>query len=295
MSIVKEYIEIAEQINLHCELPKIVRIYLPDQHETPDVRDEFGLIFLRGGVVAPFYASLPGTLETLWHKFPVDQEIELDLLDVIRLFSDSDLANKAIALGAFNAMSQFVMQRAGLLPLNNQAGANMGSAKPRAGECIGMVGYFCPLIDKLVDRGVEVLVLEKQPERVELRPGVFMSENPADLEPCRIVLCTAATLINDSIDEILPYCGHAENFSLIGPSGSGLPDALFERGVEAVGGVYFPDQNQLSARLRDRESWGEAGQKYQLTPNSYPGYKALLSRINEAACPKPNIESQNRV
>ena len=295
MSIVKEYIEIAEQINLHCDLPKIYRLYLPDQRETQDVRDEFGLIFLRGGVVAPFYASLPGTLETLWQKFPVGREIELDLLDLIRLFADSDLANKAIALGAFNAMSQFVMQRAGLLPLNNLAGANMGSAKPRAGERIGMVGYFCPLIDKLVDRGVEVLVLEKQPERVEARPGVFMSENPADLEPCRIVLCTAATLINDSIDEILAHCQHAENVSLIGPSGSGLPDVLFKRGIDAVGGVYFSDQYQLSARLRDRESWGEAGQKYQLSPDSYPGYKALLSRINKARSPNPNIESQNRV
>jgi uncharacterized protein (DUF4213/DUF364 family) len=293
MSIVKEYIEIAVQINLHCNLPKIARIYLPEQHETPDVRDEFGLIFLRGGVVAPFYASLPGTLETLWHKFPVDQKIELDLLDLIRLFADTNLANKAIALGAFNAMSQFVMKRAGLLPLNNQTGANMGSARPRAGERIGMVGYFCPLIDKLVDRGVEILVLEKQPERVELRPGVLMSENPADLEPCRVILCTAATLINDSIDEILAHCKHAENFSLIGPSGSGLPDVLFERGVDAVGGVYFPDKNQLSARLRDRESWGEAGQKYQLTPDSYPGYEALLSRINKAPFPNSNIESEN--
>jgi uncharacterized protein (DUF4213/DUF364 family) len=107
-----------------------------------------------------------------------------------------------------------------------------------------------------------------------------MSENPADLESCRIVLCTAATLINDSIDEILAHCRRAENFSLIGPSGSGLPDILFERGVDAVGGVYFSDQKQLSKRLRDRESWGEAGQKYQLSPECYPGYEALLSRIN---------------
>jgi uncharacterized protein (DUF4213/DUF364 family) len=280
MSIVQEYIEIAEHVAAEIDLPKIARLYLPDQDDVPDVRDEFGLIFLQGGVVAPFYASLPGTLNTLWKTFKVGRKPGLDLLELIRLLADSNLANKAIALGAYNAMSQYVMRHAGLLPLYNEANASMGSAKPRAGERIGMIGYFCPLIDKLLDKGVEILVLEKQPERVEQRPGVYLSENPADLESCRIILCTAATLINDSIDEILAHCQNAENVSLIGPSGSGLPDVLFKRGVDAVGGVYFPDQKLLGARLRDRESWGELGQKYNLTPDTYPGLTQLLDRVH---------------
>ena len=282
MSIVQEYIEIAEHVAAQIKLPKIARLYLPDQDDSADVRDEFGLLFLQGGVVAPFYASLPGTLNTLWDTFKVGRKPGLELLELIRLLADSNLANKAIALGAYNAMGQYVMQHSGLLPLNDEATASMGSAKPHAGERIGMIGYFCPLIDKLVDKGVEVLVLEKQPERVEQRTGVYLSEDPADLEPCRIILCTAATLINDSIDEILSHCTNAENISLIGPSGSGLPDALFKRGINAVGGVYFPDQKQLGTRLRNRESWGEAGQKYQLTPSSYPGFEKLLSRIKPA-------------
>ena len=279
MSIVREYIEIAELVASQINLPKIARLYLPDKDDSPDVRDEFGLIFLQGGVVAPFYASLPGTLNTLWETFKVGRKPGLDLLELVRLLADSNLANKAIALGAYNAMGQYVMQHAGLLPLNDEANASMGSAKPRAGERIGMIGYFCPLIDKLVDKGVEVLVLEKQPERVEQRPGVYLSENPADLESCRIILCTAATLINDSIDDILSHCTNAENISLIGPSGSGLPDVLFKHGIDAVGGVYFPDQKQLGVRLRKRESWGEAGQKYQLTPDNYPGLARLLDKV----------------
>jgi uncharacterized protein (DUF4213/DUF364 family) len=279
MSIVPKYLNLAETIAAQIVLPKVSRLYLPELNETPDVRDEFGLLFLEGGIVAPFYASLPGTLDDLWHKFPVDINTSLDLLDLISLFADRDAANKAIALGAFNAMSQFVMKRAGLLPLPEESNANMGTGKARTGERIGMVGYFCPLIDKLLARGVEVLVLERQPERVEIRPGVFLSQDPADLEPCRIVLCTAATLINDSIEDILAHCQHAENFSLIGPSGSGLPDVLFDRGVDSVGGVYFPNDVQLSTRLRNRDSWGSAGQKYQLTPNNYPGYQTLLSRL----------------
>ncbi|MCP4008619.1 MAG: hypothetical protein GY726_03780, partial [Proteobacteria bacterium] len=164
MSIVAEYIKLAETVASQIELPKVSRLYLPDLEETPEIRDEFGLLFLESGTVAPFYASLPGALGSLWETFPADTSIELELLDLISLFTDRDLANKAIALGAFNAMSQFLMARAGLLPLREEAGVNMGSGKPRAGERIGMVGYFCPLIDKLLAKDVEILVLERQPE-----------------------------------------------------------------------------------------------------------------------------------
>lgn len=279
MSIIPDYLNLAEAIAAKIDLPKVSRLYLPEPKEIEDVRDEFGLLFLENGVVAPFYASLPGALDALWQRYPAESPLELDVFELIRLFADNDLANRAIALGAFNVMSQYLMIHAGLLPLVGKTDASMGSASPRAGERLGMVGYFCPLIDKLLANGVEVLVIEKQPQRVELRPGLSMSEDPADLASCRIVLCTAATLINDSLDEILSHCRTVQNFSLIGPSGSGLPDILFERGIDAVGGVYFPEQAQLSARLKDRESWGSAGQKYQLTPNNYPGHINLLSRL----------------
>ena len=279
MSIVTDYLNLAETVAAHIPLPSISGLYLPEREDTPEIRDEFGLLFLENGVVAPFYASLPGALDTLWLRFPDRDRDWPGLLDLIRLFPAEDPAHKAIALGAFNAMSQHLMKQAGLLPLRADTDASMGSAKPRPGEKVGMVGYFCPLIDKLRARGIEVLVIEKQPGRVDLRPGLTLSENPADLENCDIVLCTAATLINDSLDEILQHCSAAENFSLIGPSGSGLPDILLARGVDAVGGVYFPDQNRLSERLSNRESWGEAGQKYQLSARNYPGYKVLLSRL----------------
>jgi len=282
MSIIPAYINLAENVAAQIALPKVSRLYLPELEEMTEVKDEFGLLFLEGGVVAPFYASLPGTLQALWERYPANETLELELIELIRLFADSDPANSAIALGAFNAMSQYVMRTSGLLPLAEEKASNMGSAKPRRGERVGMVGYFCPLIDKLLAKGVDVLVVEKQAERVELRPGLTLTQNPADLADCRIVLCTAATLINDSIDDILKYCQAAENISLIGPSGSGLPDILLNRGVDTVGGVYFPDQSLLGTRLQNRESWGDAGQKYQLTPANYPGYKALLCRITGA-------------
>ncbi len=279
MSIIEQTIALAETVASQIELPSVVKIYLPEQNDIPGFKDEFALLFLQDGTVAPFYASLPGTLGDLWQVFPSGKQnpldLGMDLLDLVYLYREEGLAPKALALGAFNALSQHLMKRAGLLPLAESP--SMGAAKPRAGEQVGMVGYFCPLIDKLLEKGVEVLVLEQQPERVALRPGLTLTQNPADLTPCRIVLCTAATLVNDSIDDILVHCQNTESFSLIGPSGSGLPDCLFERGIDAVGGVYFPDQTELLSQLEKQTSWGSAGVKYQLTPENYPGVKALLS------------------
>ncbi len=283
MSIIPDYLDLARHVYTQLELPKVSRLYLPRINPTADIRDEFGLIFLDDGVVAPFYASLPGALAGLWDRYPVDTPVALELAQLIQELGDPDLATSAIALGAFNAMSQHLMKRSGLLPLSEQTGANMGSAKPEAGELVGMVGYFCPLIDKLLARGCRVLVVEKQPQRVEPRPGLQLSEDPNDLKNCRIVLCTAATLINDSLDDILSHCEQAEDFSLIGPSGSGLPDVLFARGVDSVGGVFFPDQQRLDERLQARESWGDTGQKYQLTPDNYPGCEVLLRQLRGQA------------
>lgn len=279
MSIISAYLEIAQSVACQIDLPPVSKLYLPEPDTGDEFRDEFGLLFLEGGFVAPFYASLPGALSELRHRFREDIVLAMPLLELIQLMSEQDPASRALGLGAYNAMSQYLMQCAGLLPLSKAGSGNMGSAKPHPGEEVGMIGYFCPLIDKLVHKGHRVRVLEQQPERVPERPGVRLIQDPAELSSCRIVLCTAATLINDSIDNILSHCRQTESFSLIGPSGSGLPDVLLARGVDAVGGVYFPSDSELEDKLAERSSWGSAGQKYQLSADIYPGYQSLLDKI----------------
>jgi hypothetical protein len=97
------------------------------------------------------------------------------------------------------------------------------------------------------------------------------------LSACRLVYCTASTLINDTLERILACCTAAQAVDLIGPSGSGLPDVLFAHGIHAVGGVSFANAGKLRAALGQRESWGAAGTKYELTAAGYPGADALLA------------------
>ena len=70
--------------------------------------------------------------------------------------------------------------------------------------------------------------------------------------------------------------------TLIGPSGSGLPDALFARGVTAVGGIDFANRDHLLEQLDQAAPWGSAGRKYQLDASTYPGLNMLLDRLSDS-------------
>lgn len=129
---------------------------------------------------------------------------------------------------------------------------------------------------------MEVLVIEQQPDRVPQREHVELSRDAAALADCRLVYCTASTLINDSLKQVLDCCRSAAAVDLIGPTGRGLPDVVFANGIHAVGGIAFADATALREVLARRESWGSVGQKYELTVANYPGVESLLAAANHA-------------
>ena len=273
MSISTEILTIAERLCAELEVPDCFNLYLPELSKDEEYRDEFGFVFLTDGSVAPFYVSLPGTLDELHRRFPDPAQAQLSIRDCLQGLSDSHLPDRALAIGAWNALSQYLMRQA---DFQSPARGTSAGFEPKRGERVGMVGYFCPVIDRLVERGMEVLVVEQQPGRVPDRPHVELSEDPGSLLDCRLVYCTASTLINDSLETVLDCCKNAEAVDLIGPTGSGLPDVLFRYGIHAVGGVSFTDVDALRGVLARRESWGSVGNKYELTVESYPGVEALL-------------------
>ena len=276
MGISSATLNLARKLHSALDAPDIVGLHLPQLPADDEYRDEFGFVFLADGSAAPFYVSLPGTLEALHRRFPEPARARLSLQACLEGLGADKLPERALALGGWNALSQHLLRRAGFeFPARGSA----GGFEPRRGERIGMVGYFRPVIERLLEQGIDVLVIERQPERVPARDRVELREDLAALQSCRVVYCTASTLINDTLDSVLQHCGAAEAVDLIGPSGSGLPDILFAHGVHAVGGVTFADGDELRAALARRENWGPVGDKYELTAANYPGADALLSKV----------------
>jgi len=255
-------------------------LFLPAPVADETFRDEFGFVFLDDGSVGPFYVSMGGILEALWRRYPEPAACRDGVRQLLLGFERSDLADRALALGVYNALSASVFRRAGFVPAARAAVSGLDGLE--AGTTVGMVGYFGPLVERLLVRGCNVLVLELAPERVSRQSGLASTGNPNDLCDCSHVLCTSATLVNDTLDDLLTVLSGRVTLELVGPSGSGLPDPLFERGVVSVGGIGFADRAVLVASLQRGEPWGMTGRKYQLTPEGYPGIDALFNLIDRS-------------
>ena len=260
--------------------PRLNGLYLPEPVADETFRDEFGFVFLEDGGIGPFYVSMQHILSEISLRYAAPERCDEDAISMLRGFASNDPASRALALGTYNALSASLYRRVGFEPPDR--GANSGLSGLSGGRPIGMVGYFRPLVEKLTARGCEVLVLERSPERVAVGPGVAVTESAQELAACKHLLCTASTLINDSLEEVLSVKQSGVIFELVGPSGSGLPDPLFARGVTSVGGVSFTDRAQLIEHLRSGGSWGAAGRKYQLDASSYPGMERLIAGLTDS-------------
>ena len=275
MNLARQYRQLAGQITTRLDLPAVSELILPRYIPEPEKLDEFGFVVLEDGSAAPFYARLDDALFRLWQQWdrgdllPAAPDLLLDYL------VDESPHMRALGLGVFNAVSQHLFTRAGFDPTQNQTGRPRSKPAP---VLIGMVGYFRPLIDRLLTQGNRIIVLELNPARVELQAGVELAAGPEVLLQCDHILCTASTLINNSLHDILRHKTSTAQFSLIGPTGSGLPDLLFASGVDDVGGFRVSDPVELRRLLQADEPWGGAGSKYVIERVHYPGYQELLDR-----------------
>jgi len=276
-SISDDYRHIGERIAILLGRPRVTGLYLPAAAADETFRDEFGFVFLADGGIGPFYVSMDNILPGLWQSYPHPEECDMDAIALLQGFAGADPSGRALALGTYNALSARLYQAAGFEPPDRRSNSGLSNLPP--GVPVGMVGYFSPLVEKLTAQGCEVLVLERSPERVPERPAVSVTCDPQNLAACKHLLCTASTLINDSLEDFLALTEPTARVEIVGPSGSGLPDPLLARGVTSIGGVSFSDRDRLIAHLRGGGSWGEAGRKYQLDATSYPGLAQLASRL----------------
>ena len=76
-------------------------------------------------------------------------------------------------------------------------------------------------------------------------------------------------LLNDTLDEVLAHCRRARAFAMIGPGAGCLPDALFARGVTALGGSWVVDGAGFVGALRAGRAWGRNTRKCVWTREKY--------------------------
>ena len=96
----------------------------------------------------------------------------------------------------------------------------------------------------------------------------------AQLKDCNPVFITALTLLNGSLDEVLSHCSTSARIAVIGPTASCLPEPLFARGVEVVGGARVGLLTRFRQKLLAGQPWAETVAKYCIHRDQYQGVGA---------------------
>ena len=184
---------------------------------------------------------------------------------------------RTLGFAACNALSRTVMDRMGFAP--PRATDSIGGIAPQAGDHVGMVGLFSPLLKQVTAAGARLTVIELNPDYAGHYDGYRVTLDAAELEACNKVLSTSTILLNQTVDAMLAHCRRAERIVLIGPSAGCLPDALFARGVTQIGGRWITDPAGAIDAVRAGRGLGEVSRKFAFSRDDWPGCPALLERL----------------
>lgn len=262
--------------------PPVARLHVPaDLCESARVRDAaFCAVELQDGSFGLSYLMLGDTLrEMLQAQGRAIPLAGLCPLAMARRFAGADALERALALACINALTDSVWRQVGFEP--PPAGNSLGDIHLSAGDHLGMIGFFPPLVRQVQAIGARLTVVELDQATVlrqrERFPGVTITLDRSALAACNVVVGTSTMLLNDTLDAMLAAAPAADRFAVIGPSAGLWPDPLFARGVTLTGGTRIVDAPQFHAAMASGASWSGAARKFALSASEWPGWRKLLA------------------
>lgn len=152
-----------------------------------------------------------------------------------------DHGERVIGVATINAMSQIVLKQE-----QNQysvlEGNMLDHVDIRLGESVAMVGNIKPLVPAIRNRTTKLRVFERGGS---LEDGVLPDTATEEVIPeADIVFITGSAIANGTIGRLLELAAKARSVIVVGPSASMIPDPLFKRGVDLIGGVIVTDPDK---------------------------------------------------
>jgi hypothetical protein len=256
--------------------PPVGRVVLPFR-DADALRGSFCAVQLADGSTGLSFVLLGDTRDRL-ARVDAPSLAGRAALSLAEGLAEPDAGARAIALAAVNALARHLLDRARYTP--DLATNSLGSLPLGPGDRLGMVGFFPPLVQRARDAGIPLTVLELKEELAQETPGLVVTLDPARLAECNKIVATSSTILNGSLDALLPRMAHADELVIVGPSATCVPDALFARGVTAVGGAWVTSPPALAERLGRGDPWGDAARKFQVRRDGgWPGVEELLRRV----------------
>ena len=273
MSISSDFIKIIEEISNYFKFPPIKEIITPQGNDNFKIQN-FSAIILEDNTVGLIFTNLNPMIKEKLRSRDFTKFQKLETIELIKLFKSKDLFEKSLALGCINAISQFILRMVDFS--FDFTTDSLGLLNIKSTDTIGMVGFFPPLVKLIEKVGSELIIIEKKEELVQTTDNWSVTLDPSKLKKCNKILITGTTVLNETLDEILLHCTSAEKASVIGPTTSFLPDPLFERGIDVIGGSYVVDVGSLKIAIEKNLRWGDSVRKYTIEKKNYVGYRDLL-------------------
>ena len=276
MPISLDFIRIVEDISNEVDIPLIKEIIVPKTN-IDSKKTNFSAVLLEDSTIGLAYINLTPEIKKRFLNYDFSEFKNSSAISLARYFNSNDLFEKSLGLGTINAISQYFLKKVKFA--FDFASDSLGLLNPKVDDYIGMVGYFPPLVKLIEKIGSKLIIIEKKEELIQETQAWSITLEPSKLKACNKVLITGTTILNDTLDEILQYCSNAEEVSIIGPTASFLPDAIFERGVNLLGGSFVLNPDYLIRSIEENIKWGKSVEKYIIQKKNYSGYKDLLSKI----------------
>jgi len=276
MSFASEYLAQLAAFSEQCPLPRVRALHLPPVQPVQGHAGEFCAAELMDGSLGLSYVRLGDTLAQLRQGSAALLPAGADALEVAQRFVGDKGPGRAVGLATANAISRCLYDRAGFRPCDSSD--SIGQMNAQAGESIGMIGLFRPLLGRVLKSGARLTVVELRADLVGEHDGYRVTMDASELAACSKVISTSTLLLNDTLDDMLAQCRNARWFAMIGPSAGCLPDALFARGVTLLGGSWIKDGPGFVAALTSGAPHSEFSSKCALTADAYPGWRELIHR-----------------
>jgi uncharacterized protein (DUF4213/DUF364 family) len=152
-----------------------------------------------------------------------------------------DGLRRALGIATLNALAELSWQRRPRTDVELLAGADAFAATEfRPGDRVVVVGAFVPFLKELKRRHQQFLVLEQNPAM--LKPEELPFYRPAEMARevvpnADVLLITGATLLNDTLEDLLALARPEARVTVVGPTVGMVPDAFLSRGADILGSV----------------------------------------------------------
>jgi uncharacterized protein (DUF4213/DUF364 family) len=279
MDLNQDFLKLIHVIANNFEIPSIDKVFIPKQNECNRdcKKSNFGAIQLDNGSTGIFFTGLGNTFHKSAQKIDLKSITQIDPLSLISKITSQDIFDRTLAVGTINAISHYLINQINFQFNYSENILEVMNIQPD--DSIGMVGYFPPLVKRITNIGSQLKIVELKKELIKKTPDWEITLDKRKLRECNKIICTSTTVINNTLGNILEFTRNAKLFALIGPTAGFLPDPIFKRKIDILGGSIVNDSQLFHNRISLGEKWGDAVSKFVIMKENYPGIKNLINHI----------------